>query len=62
MRKRILIVEDDRALARAMRDNLTFEGFEVTTIEEGNAAERRHHAGALVRSRSRAAGSDPARS
>jgi DNA-binding response OmpR family regulator len=38
MQKRILIVEDDRALARVMRDNLTFEGFEVATIGEGNAA------------------------
>lgn len=38
MTKRILIVEDDRALARVMRDNLTFEEFEVDTIGEGNAA------------------------
>ena len=28
-KKRILIVEDDAALARVLRDNLTFEGFEV---------------------------------
>ena len=38
MQKRILIVEDDRALARVMRDNLTFEGFQVETTGEGNAA------------------------
>jgi DNA-binding response OmpR family regulator len=38
MQKRILIVEDDRALARVMRDNLTFEGFHVETTGEGNAA------------------------
>ena len=38
MQKRILIVEDDRALARVMRDNLTFEGFQVETVGEGNAA------------------------
>ena len=35
--KRILIVEDDRALARVMKDNLTFEGFHVETVGDGNA-------------------------
>ena len=29
MRKRILVVEDDAALARIVRDNLLFEGFDV---------------------------------
>jgi DNA-binding response OmpR family regulator len=38
MQKRILIIEDDRALARVMRDNLAFEGFQVETIGEGNGA------------------------
>jgi len=38
MEQRILIVEDDRALARVMRDNLAFEGFEVVATAEGNTA------------------------
>jgi DNA-binding response OmpR family regulator len=36
MMKRILIVEDDAALARVLRDNLTFEGFHVECISDGN--------------------------
>jgi two-component system response regulator VicR len=35
MKKRILIVEDDRALARVLSDNLTFSGFEVEQIDNG---------------------------
>ena len=38
MQQRILVVEDDRALARVMRDNLTFEGFQVEAVHDGNAA------------------------
>jgi DNA-binding response OmpR family regulator len=34
-RQRILIVEDDRALARVMSDNLTFSGFEVDWVDNG---------------------------
>src|SRR5262245_11230229 len=38
MKKRILIVEDDAALARVLRDNLTFDGFEVDWASDGDAA------------------------
>ena len=38
MKKRILIVEDNAGLARVLRDNLTFEGFEVECVDDGNAA------------------------
>ena len=38
MKKRILIIEDDAALARVVRDNLTLEGFDVRCIGDGNAA------------------------
>ncbi len=38
-RKRILIVEDDRALARVLRDNLTLDGFEVEWVANGTLAE-----------------------
>jgi DNA-binding response OmpR family regulator len=37
-KKRILIVEDDAALARVLRDNLTFDGFDVQWVTDGNAA------------------------
>jgi len=37
-KKRILIVEDDAALARVLSDNLTFDGFEVQWVSDGNAA------------------------
>lgn len=40
MKKRILIVEDDAALARVLRDNLVFEGFDVECAGEGNLAVR----------------------
>jgi two-component system, OmpR family, response regulator VicR len=35
MKKRILIVEDDAALARVLADNLTFSGFDVETVDDG---------------------------
>ena len=38
MAKRILIVEDDAALARVLSDNLKFSGFEVETVDDGDAA------------------------
>jgi DNA-binding response OmpR family regulator len=37
-KKRILVVEDDAALARVLVDKLTFEGFEVERAEEAHAA------------------------
>jgi two-component system alkaline phosphatase synthesis response regulator PhoP len=38
MKTRILIVEDEPALSMAIRDELEFEGFEVTVIEDGARA------------------------
>jgi two-component system, OmpR family, alkaline phosphatase synthesis response regulator PhoP len=38
MRKRILVVEDDRTLRQALTFNLTREGFEVTSAPDGEAA------------------------
>ncbi|HWB16296.1 MAG TPA: response regulator transcription factor [Vicinamibacterales bacterium] len=38
MKKRILVVEDDAALARVLADNLSFEGFEVRWVADGNLA------------------------
>jgi DNA-binding response OmpR family regulator len=38
MKKRILIVEDDRALAKVLRDNLTGEGYDVEHVAEGTLA------------------------
>lgn len=38
MKKRILIVEDDAALARVLRDNLVFEGFDVERVADGHLA------------------------
>jgi two-component system, OmpR family, response regulator MtrA len=35
MKKRILIVEDDAALARVLSDNLTFSGFDVEHVDDG---------------------------
>ena len=37
MKKRILIVEDDTALARVLSDNLKFSGFDVDTVDDGDA-------------------------
>ena len=33
-KKRILIIEDDAALARVLRDNFVFEGFEVMWLPD----------------------------
>ena len=38
MQGRVLIVEDDEALARVIADNLRFEGYEVDTTGDGNEA------------------------
>jgi len=38
MKKRILIVEDEPALGMAIRDELEFEGFEPSIVEDGVAA------------------------
>jgi len=44
VKKRILVVEDDQALARVLTDNLTYSGFEVEAVDGGDgvlAAARR---------------------
>ncbi len=38
MKKRILIVEDDVALARVLRDNFAYDGFDVECVADGNLA------------------------
>jgi two-component system response regulator VicR len=38
MAKRVLVIEDDAALARVLRDNLVFEGFQVECVGDGNQA------------------------
>jgi two-component system, OmpR family, response regulator VicR len=38
MKKRVLVVEDDPVLTRVLNDNLSFEGFEVQCVSDGNAA------------------------
>jgi DNA-binding response OmpR family regulator len=38
MKKRILLVEDDGVLARVLRDNLVFEGFDVECVADGHRA------------------------
>jgi DNA-binding response OmpR family regulator len=38
MKKRILVVEDDPAMARVLRDNLTFDGFDVDCAADGATA------------------------
>ena len=38
MSKRILVVEDDKAIARLLLDNLVFEGFAVAWSEQGHDA------------------------
>jgi two-component system response regulator VicR len=40
MKKRILIVEDDAALARVLSDNLTFSGYDVEHVDDGAAVIR----------------------
>jgi DNA-binding response OmpR family regulator len=44
MKKRILVVEDDAALARVVGDNLVFEGFEVAFVADGDLAVSRARA------------------
>jgi two-component system response regulator VicR len=44
IKKRILVVEDDRALAKVLRDNLTFDGFDVEWVANGNLAVTRVNA------------------
>lgn len=41
MKKRVLIVEDDHALAKVLRDNLAAEGYEVEHVDDGNVALKR---------------------
>src|SRR5678809_622723 len=36
--KRVLIIEDDKAIARLLRDNLEYEGFVVETCDNGHDA------------------------
>src|SRR4029434_2713704 len=38
MAKRVLIIEDDKAIARLLRDNLEYEGFVVETCDNGRDA------------------------
>jgi two-component system response regulator VicR len=40
MKKRVLVVEDDPILSRVLRDNLTFEGFDVHCTANGNTVVR----------------------
>jgi DNA-binding response OmpR family regulator len=40
MKKRVLVVEDDPVLTRVLRDNLTFEGFDVQSVSDGPQASR----------------------
>jgi DNA-binding response OmpR family regulator len=44
MKRRILVVEDDAALARVLCDNLIYEGFEVTLAGDGPRALKEHDA------------------
>ncbi len=41
MKKRILVVEDDAALSRVLRDNLVFEGYDVECLANGNLVPER---------------------
>ena len=41
MKKRILVAEDDRALARVLRDNLASQGFVVDWVDGGDLVEDR---------------------
>jgi DNA-binding response OmpR family regulator len=40
---RILVVEDDPAILRGLADNLRFDGYDVETAMDGEAAYRAHH-------------------
>lgn len=44
MKRRILLVEDDRHLSRVLSDNLAFCGFEVEPVEDGKTALARYRA------------------
>jgi DNA-binding response OmpR family regulator len=44
MKQRILVVEDDEALSRVLRDNLVFEGFDVNVVSDGRQAVRKARA------------------
>jgi DNA-binding response OmpR family regulator len=50
MTKRVLIVEDDKAIARLLRDNLQYEGFAIEWSETGRDAlqKAKHFAPDLV--------------
>ena len=50
METKVLVVEDDVALGRILRDNLSFEGFQVHWATEGRAAleAARHHAPDII--------------
>ena len=37
MKKRILVIEDEPSLSMAIRDELEFEGFEASVVEDGRA-------------------------
>ncbi len=41
MKKKILVVEDDAALARVLRDNFVFDGFDVECAADGHEAIRK---------------------
>ena len=41
MNKRILLIEDDRAIGRLMQGNLQYEGFDVEWCETGRQAEEK---------------------
>jgi two-component system response regulator VicR len=41
MKKRVLVVEDDAVLSRVLQDNLTYEGFDVECVADGDQAVRR---------------------
>jgi len=41
MKKRILVAEDDTALARVLRDNLQFEGYDVECVADGRLVQAR---------------------
>src|ERR1700687_3748011 len=44
LKRRILLVEDDRHLARVLADNLAFCGFDGERVDDGNAALAVHRA------------------
>ena len=46
MKKRILVIEDEPSLSMAIRDELEFEGFEASVVEDGIAGLDRILAGA----------------